>query len=62
MFCFADGSVQFISDSITSQRGGVDPGNNGNPGHFVTAAAQSQVGVYQLLGVINDQQPIPGDR
>jgi prepilin-type N-terminal cleavage/methylation domain-containing protein/prepilin-type processing-associated H-X9-DG protein len=62
MFCFADGSVHFISDTITSQQGGVDPGNNGNPGDFLTAAAQSQVGVYQLLGAINDQQPIPGDR
>jgi prepilin-type processing-associated H-X9-DG protein len=61
MFCFADGSVHFISDSIPSQPGGVTPGNNGHPGDFLTAAAQSRVGVYQLLGAINDQQPIPGD-
>ncbi len=57
-FCFADGSVRFLSDSIESATGGVDSGNGGNHSDFVQAAAQGQVGVYQLLGVINDGQPV----
>jgi prepilin-type N-terminal cleavage/methylation domain-containing protein len=62
LFCFADGSVHFISDSISSQRGGVDPSNNGNASDFNAAAAQSLVGVYQLLGAIDDGQPVPASR
>jgi prepilin-type N-terminal cleavage/methylation domain-containing protein len=62
LFCFADGSVHFISNSIASQRGGVDPGNSGNPSDFVSAAVQSRVGVYQLLGAIDDGQPVPANR
>lgn len=58
LFGFVDGSVHFISDSIESKTAGVDPGNNGNPGDFNTAANQGNVGVYQLLGVRNDNQPI----
>ena len=57
-FCFADGSVRFISDSVESATGSVDSGCNGNHSDFVQAASQGLVGVYQLLGVKNDGQPI----
>jgi len=60
-FCFADGSVHFISDTIHSDSGGVSPKNDGNHSDFVAAARQGEVGTYQLLGVKNDAQPIPGD-
>ena len=59
-FCFADGSVRFISDTIHSDNGGVSPKNDGNHSDFVQAAAQGLVGTYQLLGVKNDGQPIRG--
>jgi prepilin-type N-terminal cleavage/methylation domain-containing protein/prepilin-type processing-associated H-X9-DG protein len=58
-FCFADGSVRFISDTIESNTGGVDAGNPGNHSDFVQAAANGQVGIYQLLGVRNSGVPIP---
>ena len=57
-FCFADGSVHFISETIHSETGGVSPTNSGNHSDFVQAAAQGLVGSYQLLGVRNDGQPI----
>ena len=57
-FCFADGSVHFISESIHSDRGGVSPTNTGNHSDFVQAAALGDVGTYQLLGVRDDYQPI----
>ncbi len=59
-FSFADGSVHFISETIHSNGGGVSPKNNGNHSDFVRAAAQGLVGIYQLLGVKNDGQPIRG--
>lgn len=58
MFCLVDGSVRFISETIPSATGGVATGNAGNHGDFVTAAALGNVGVYQLLGVRNDHQPV----
>jgi len=58
MFCFVDGSVHFISESIRSGSAGLPTGNNGNPADFLQAAAQGRVGTYQLLGVRNDGQPI----
>lgn len=60
-FCFADGSVRFISDSISSNNGGLHSGNTGSHASFVQAARLGNVGVYQLLGVRDDGQPIPGD-
>ncbi len=57
-FCFADGSVRFVSDSIESAIGGVSNANAGNHSDFVQAAAQGLVGTYQLLGVMNDGQVI----
>ncbi|OHB79093.1 MAG: hypothetical protein A2V98_04015 [Planctomycetes bacterium RBG_16_64_12] len=60
-FCFTDGSVRFLSETIPSSGGGVASGNNGNHADFVQAAEQGLVGVYQLLGVINDGQAIPGE-
>ncbi len=56
-FCFADGSVHFISDTIESNSGGVSPTNSGNHTDFVQAAKAGNVGTYQLLGVRNDGQP-----
>jgi len=58
MFGFVDGSVHFISDSIESAMGGLDPGNTTNPGDFANAAGQGHMGVYQLLGARDDRQPI----
>ncbi|NQT14941.1 MAG: DUF1559 domain-containing protein [Planctomycetes bacterium] len=59
-FCFADGSVHFISETIESNDGGVDDGNDGTHGDFVAAARLDLVGLYQLLGVKNDGQPVSG--
>jgi len=57
-FCFADGSVHYLSETIESNSGGVSPKNDGNQADFLRAAAQGLVGVYQLLGVRNDGQPV----
>jgi prepilin-type N-terminal cleavage/methylation domain-containing protein/prepilin-type processing-associated H-X9-DG protein len=57
-FCFVDGSVHYISETIASSKGGLSDGNSGSHSEFVTAASQGRVGVYQLLGVISDGQPI----
>ena len=59
-FGFADGSVHFLSETIESSDGGVPSTNAGNHGDFVQAAAQGLVGIYQLLGVRNDGQPVSG--
>lgn len=53
-FCFADGSVHFITETIYSDGGGVSPTNSGRHSQLVEAAAQGLVGTYQLLGVRND--------
>ena len=58
-FCFVDGSVHFISETIESNTAGLSDDNTGNHADFVQAAAQNLVGAYQLLGVKNDGQPIP---
>jgi len=57
-FCFADGSVHFIRDTIDFNNGGLETGNAGNPADFVQAAKQDLVGTYQLLGAKDDGQPI----
>lgn len=59
-FCFVDGSVHFISDSIYSDCAGLTDGDSGNHSDFVQAAEQGRVGTYQLLGVRNDNQPVAG--
>lgn len=59
LFCFVDGSVHFIGDTVDSRTGGLDPGNTSNPADFTNVAAQGNAGAYQLLGVRDDQQPIP---
>jgi prepilin-type processing-associated H-X9-DG protein len=56
-FCFADGSVHFIPETIHSDGGGVSPKNSASHADFVQAAAQGRVGTYQLLGVKDDNQP-----
>jgi prepilin-type N-terminal cleavage/methylation domain-containing protein/prepilin-type processing-associated H-X9-DG protein len=50
-FCFVDGSVHFISDTIDSKAGPADS-TCGTERDFRDAA--DHVGVYQLLGVRND--------
>jgi len=56
-FLFVDGSVRFIPNDIASSAGGVSS-SNGTHATFVQAADLGSVGVYQLLGVKNDGQPI----
>ena len=58
MFCFADSSVHFLSETIHSDGGGVSPKNDGTEADFFRAAEEDRVGVYQLLGVRNDGQPV----
>ena len=57
-FLFVDGSVRFIPNDVDSRPGGVSSANAGTHAAFVQAANQGAVGVYQLLGVKNDGQPI----
>ena len=59
-FCLADGSVHFISETIESNTAGLSDGNSGNYADFLQAASQDLLGAYQLLGVKDDGQPIPG--
>lgn len=58
MFCFADGSARFISETIRFDIAGLQTGNTGDPALFQQAALQGRLGTYQLLGAINDGQPI----
>jgi prepilin-type N-terminal cleavage/methylation domain-containing protein/prepilin-type processing-associated H-X9-DG protein len=58
VFCFVDGSARFISETIRSDNAGLTTGDTGDPAQFLAAAGQGVVGTYQLLGVINDGQPI----
>ena len=60
-FCFVDGSVHYLSDKMDSRDGGVDSGNAGTHEAFCLAASQGRIGVYQLLGVINDRQSLELD-
>ena len=61
-FCFADGSVHFIADAISSTdyaATGIDTsGNPASQAAFNQALGTSNIGVYQLLGVMNDGQMI----
>ena len=57
-FLFTDGSVHFISETIESDTGGVSDGNTSTHGDFVQAAGQGLMGLYQLLGVKDDNQPV----
>jgi prepilin-type N-terminal cleavage/methylation domain-containing protein/prepilin-type processing-associated H-X9-DG protein len=59
-FCFVDGSVHLIADSIHSNSAGLSDGDSGDHSDFVQAATQGRVGVYQLLGVKDDGQPVAG--
>jgi len=59
-FCFADGSVHFISESIQFSNAGLDSTNTGDPLNFMDAANRGELGTYQLLGVRNDGQPVTG--
>lgn len=57
-FCFVDGSVHFLSETIQSNTGSVSPGNTVDHSAFVQAASLGNIGIYQLLGVRNDGQPV----
>ena len=61
IFCFVDGSVQFIAETIGYDTAGLSAADTGDPAAFQAAAAQGKMGTYQLLGVKNDGQPI-GER
>ena len=56
-FCFVDGSVHFISETIDSRAGTLDSGT-GTASDFCQEAAAGNLGVYQLLGARCDGQPI----
>lgn len=56
-FSFCDGSVHFLAETIEFNNGGIDSGNAGSHIDLCRAAANKQVGLYQLLGVRNDHQP-----
>jgi len=60
MFCLVDGSVRFIAETIDSKTAGLAAGNAGSPSLFLDAAAAGELGVYQLLGAINDGRVING--
>ncbi len=61
MFVFGDGAVHFLAESIDFRNAGIDAGNAGNHSDLCRAAAAKQVGLYQLLGVRNDNQPVSTD-
>jgi hypothetical protein len=56
-FCFVDGSVHFISETIDSRSGSLNS-SSGTEGQFNSEAAAGNLGTYQLLGARNDRQPI----
>jgi prepilin-type processing-associated H-X9-DG protein len=56
-FCFVDGSVHFISETVKSSSGTLNSGT-GTESDFCSQAAAGNLGVYQLLGARNDRQPI----
>jgi prepilin-type N-terminal cleavage/methylation domain-containing protein/prepilin-type processing-associated H-X9-DG protein len=58
MFCFADGSVHFITDTIESKTGGLETGNSGSQAAVLEAARQGRLGTYQLMGIRNDGQVV----
>jgi prepilin-type N-terminal cleavage/methylation domain-containing protein/prepilin-type processing-associated H-X9-DG protein len=59
MFCFVDGSVHFIADTISFNAGGLPlSGIAGTSADFQQKAQAGLVGTYQLLGAIDDCQVI----
>jgi len=62
MFCFADASIRLLSENVQFNTAGLAAGNSGNPADFLRAAGQGRLGVYQLLGAMNDRQSIPEDQ
>jgi len=60
VFGFVDGSARFIAETIRSDKAGLATNNTGDPALFLAAAAQGRLGTYQLLGAVNDSQPISG--
>ncbi len=67
-FCFCDGSVHFISETITFNNGALagkentkSPVAGADNGTFCSEARAGRLGVYQLLGSRADGTPIPSD-
>ncbi|MBN1908819.1 MAG: DUF1559 domain-containing protein [Pirellulales bacterium] len=56
-FCLADGSVHFLTNDVESAAGTVDP-STGTHVQFVQAIGSGTIGVYQLLGAIDDGQAL----
>jgi prepilin-type N-terminal cleavage/methylation domain-containing protein/prepilin-type processing-associated H-X9-DG protein len=56
-FCFVDGSVHFISETIDSRAGTLNSGAD-TASAFSSQASADNLGVYQLLGARSDGQPI----
>ena len=68
MFCFCDGSVHFISETISFDSGALtglenttSPTTGADNATFSAEARAGNLGVYQLLGARADGTPIPGD-
>jgi prepilin-type N-terminal cleavage/methylation domain-containing protein/prepilin-type processing-associated H-X9-DG protein len=63
MFCLADGSVRFVSETIPSNNGGLDAGGAPNPAQWASQfnAAKNNMAVYQFLGVRDDAMVISGE-
>ncbi|NLS94555.1 MAG: DUF1559 domain-containing protein [Planctomycetaceae bacterium] len=68
MFCFCDGSVRFVSETITFNNGALagkentnTPATGADSATFNAEARAGRLGVYQLLGAKADGTPIPGD-
>ncbi len=60
-FCFVDGSVRFIAQTVSCETTGLQATNTGDPGLYLQAASQGRLGVYQLLASRSDGQPLSGD-
>lgn len=57
-FVYADGSVKYITDTINYSLGNV---SNSKLKDFDFAYDPNTLGIYQLLGIRNDGQPIPSN-
>ena len=55
-FCFVDGSVHFLSETIDSRSGAVSP-KTGTSSQFNAAARAGEIGTYQLLAARSDDMP-----
>ena len=56
-FAFCDGSIRFISETIDFNNGSADPFDS-NSDTLLTESEKAELGVYQQLGVRDDNRPI----